>query len=134
MFRVGGLICGANAEAVREILPSQPATPVPGAPAEVAGLVNVRGNLVTVVDGRRAVGPPTAERDGMIVLLELDSRTIGLVVDEVLDLVTIPATDLAEREALPGVDPKLVRAVGWRDRESFVLLDLDALLGPILGS
>lgn len=134
VFRVGGLTCGAHAEAVREILPVQPATRVPGAPDAVAGLVNVRGTLVTVVDGRRAFGHPPAAENGSIVLLDVAARTVGLVVDEVVDLVTVPEADLADREGLPGVDPRIVRAIGRRERESFVLLDLDALLGPIFGS
>lgn len=133
VFRLGTVTCGVNAEAVREILPAQPATPVPGAAAEVAGLMNVRGTLVTVVDGRRAVGPSPADRNGSVVLLDLGPRLIGLIVDEVLDLVSLRVGELTSRRDLPGVDARVVQAVGrWRD-ESFVLLDLDTLLGPILG-
>lgn len=134
VFRIGEMICGANAEAVREILPRQPATPVPGAPAEVAGLVNVRGSLVTVVDGRRAVGRTSTDvSGGSILLLERGDRVTGLVVDDVLDLITVAAEDLADRAVLPGVDPRLVRGVGRRGNESFVLLDLEALLDPVFG-
>lgn len=134
VFRVGDLSYGAHAEAVREILPRQTATRVPGAPDTVAGLINVRGTLVTVVDGRRTFGHPPAESGGSIVLLEVGTRTIGLVVDEVVDLLTIPADDLADRGTLPGVDPRIVRAVGRRGSDTFVLLDLGALFGPIFSS
>jgi hypothetical protein len=58
VFRVGPLLCATEAERVREILPRLVATRIPGAPAVVAGLVNVRGTLVTVVDGRRALRQP----------------------------------------------------------------------------
>lgn len=136
VFRVGTLACAAVADAVREILPPLEATRIPGAPAEVAGLVNVRGQLVTVVDGRRALaqtGAAPAE-DARTVLLELSggARTVGFTVDEVLDLLAVPEADLERRSALPGLDPRLVRAVGRRGDRAFVVLDTDALLGPIL--
>src|SRR2546422_1252594 len=62
VFRVGSLACATEVDQVREILPRLPTTRIPGAPPVVAGLVNVRGTLVTVVEGWRALGlpaPPT---------------------------------------------------------------------------
>ena len=60
VFRVGTLACAAEVDLVREILPRLPTTRIPGAPPVVAGLVNVRGTLITVVEGWRALGqaPP----------------------------------------------------------------------------
>lgn len=134
VFRVADLACAAEAAAVREILAVLPATRVPGAPPSVAGVVNVRGNLVTVVDGRRALGQSAGAPGSSIVLLDVGRRTVGLVVDEVIDLIAVPAGELADRQELPGIDPAVVRAVGRRADLSFVLLDFDALLGPIFPS
>jgi purine-binding chemotaxis protein CheW len=138
VFRVGPLACAAEAEAVREILPRLPTIRIPGAPALVAGLVNVRGSLVTVVEGWRVLGQPQPDdaAAGTTVLLEVgrQRRPLGLTVDEVLDLLTIPADQLEGRQALPGLDPKLVRAVGRRGAQVFVVLDTEALLAPILTS
>src|SRR3989454_5852268 len=58
VFRVGSLACATEVDQVREILPRLPTTRIPGAPPVVAGLVNVRGPLVTVVGGGRALGLP----------------------------------------------------------------------------
>src|SRR5437667_11645125 len=58
LFRVGALVCAAEAERVREILPRLVPTRIPGAPPVVAGLVNVRGRLVTVAGGWRARRQP----------------------------------------------------------------------------
>ena len=138
MFRVGPLACAAEAETVREILPRLPTIRIPGAPALVAGLVNVRGSLVTVVEGWRALGQPSpGDADvGTTVLLEVGARRrpLGFTVDEVLDLLAIPGDQLEQRQALPGLDPKLVRAVGRRGERVFVVLDTEALLAPILTS
>ena len=54
--------------------------------------------------------------------------------DKVLDLATLPASALEGREGLPGLDPRVVRAVGRRADGLFVVLDTDALLAPVLGA
>ena len=134
MFRVAHLVCAAEVAAVREILPRPTATRVPGAAPAVVGLINVRGALITLLDGRRALGLSDTPGTGTVILLDLASRTVGLAVDEVLDLITTSADDLAQREDLPGIDARLVRAIGRRADVTYVLLDFDALLGPILTS
>jgi purine-binding chemotaxis protein CheW len=144
LFRVGTLICAADLGVVREILPRLETTRIPGAMPFVAGLVNVRGQLVTVVDGWRALGqdPPAAELDdagsvaGTTILITVGGggRVLGLAVDEVVDLLVVEAGALELREALAGVDPVLVRAVGRRDGKAFVVLDTDAVLAPVLTS
>lgn len=142
VFRVGNLACAAEVDAVREILPRLPTTRIPGAPPVVAGLVNVRGTLVTVVEGWRALGqapPPPADGGGGVgstILLEVGSarKLIGFTVDEVIDMLAVSEATLEERTGggLAGVDPTLVRAVGRRDGQLFVVLDVTALLGPVL--
>src|SRR5207245_3640400 len=138
IFRVGHLLCATEAERVREILPRLAATRIPGAPAVVAGLVNVRGTLVTVVEGWRALRQPepaASDVDGTTVLLEVDGgQALGFTVDEVVDLLAVGGDALESRQALPGIDPTLVRAVGRRAGQLFVVLDTDALLNPILSS
>jgi purine-binding chemotaxis protein CheW len=138
VFRVGSLACAAEVESVREILPRLAVTRIPGAPPVVAGLVNVRGQLVTVVEGWRALhqaAPQESDAGGTTMLLQVGGgRVLGFTVDEVLDLLAVPSAALERREALPGVDPTLVRAVGRRAGQPFVVLDTDALLGPILSS
>ena len=147
VFRVGQLVCAAEADRVREILPRLRPTRIPGAPPVVAGLMNVRGTLVTVVEGWRALHQPeppaSAEagggdggEPGTTVLLEVGGgkRVLGFTVDEVVDLLSVGGEALERRQALPGIDPTLVRAVGRRAGQLFVVLDTDALLTPILSS
>ena len=87
VFRVGALACAVEVDQVREILPRLPTTRIPGAPPVVAGLVNVRGTLVTVVEGWRALGqdppppPPVAPLlpdavAGSTIILELDPAKV----------------------------------------------------------
>jgi len=52
----------------------------------------------------------------------------------VVDFLEVPARDVAERTDLPGIDPRLVKAVGVRDGQHFIVLDIDALVAPIIGT
>src|SRR5258705_12929029 len=122
LFRVGGLVCAAEAERVREILPRLAPTRIPGAPPEVAGVVNVRGTLVTVVEGWRALRQPEASADGgggeagagTTVLLEGGGgkKVLGFTPDEVGDLVSGGGEKLGRRQARPGREPPLVPTRG----------------------
>ena len=143
VFRVGTLACAAPAEAVREILPRLATARIPGAPSVVAGVINVRGTLVTVVEGWRALGQAAPDggigadgTGGTTVLLQVGAarKMVGFMVDEVLDMLTVSEDALERRDALPGLDPRLVRAVGRRAGQPFVVLDTDALLGSILST
>jgi purine-binding chemotaxis protein CheW len=126
-------VFAVDAGAVREILPATPATRIPGSPAAVRGLANVRGTLVTVVDAALAIGvAPAADAAGPVVLVTQRDRAVGLAVDEVCDLVTVEAAALEDRTALPGVRPDLVRAVGSAGGLTFVQLETDVLLEPLL--
>ena len=134
IFRLGPLACAAPASLIREVIPADPPVRVPGADAAVAGLVNVRGTLLTVVDGRRAAGIPDGESTPESVLVfDRGARGAGLSVDKVEDLIEVDAEALVAGEAMPGVDPGLVKAVGEHGGLVFALLDTEALLAPHLG-
>ena len=132
LFRCGGQVLAVEAAVVREILATGALTRIPGASPSVLGLVNVRGTLVPVVDAGRAVGVEGELSRGTLVIVDRHERPVGLAVDEVIDLVTVPAESLDTGVALPGVRPDLVRAVGSSGGRSFVQLATDALLEPLL--
>ena len=135
IFRIGALICAAPAGIVREILPRLPATRIPGVAEAIEGLVNVRGTLLTVIDGHVLLQQSRREDDeGAIVVVEVAGRRYGIGVGQVIDFLEVPAHAVAERADLPGIDPRLVKAVGVRDDQHFILLDIDALVSPIIGS
>jgi purine-binding chemotaxis protein CheW len=135
IFRIGALVCAAPAGIVREILPRLPATRIPGVVEAIEGLVNVRGTLLTVLDGHVLLQQPRREDDeGAIVVVDVAGRRYGLGVSQVVDFLEVPAHSVAERADLPGIDPRLVKAVGVWDDQHFILLDIDALVAPIIGS
>jgi purine-binding chemotaxis protein CheW len=134
IFRIGEVVCAAPAGIVREILPRLPATRIPGVPDSVEGLVNVRGTLLTVLDGHLLLQQARRPSDeGAIVVLEVKGRSYGLGVGQVLDFLELPSGSVVERAELPGVDPRLVKAVGLEADRHFILLDVDAVFAPIIG-
>jgi purine-binding chemotaxis protein CheW len=134
IFRIGEVVCAAPAGIVREILPRLPATRIPGVPDTVEGLVNVRGSLLTVLDGHLLLQQERRMSDeGAIVVLEVKGRAYGLGVGQVLDFLELPAGSVVESRELPGVDPRLVQAVGLESDRHFILLDIDAVFAPIIG-
>jgi purine-binding chemotaxis protein CheW len=66
---------------VREIIPYAEPTPVPGAPSSVAGILNIRGNVVPIISGRRLFGlnePEQYTEQGRVIILELGSELTGI--------------------------------------------------------
>jgi len=122
-----------EAGVVREIVASDDPTRIPGAARAVRGLVNLRGTLVPVVDTADAAGLGAANGAARtLVIVERNGKLVGLAVEEVLDLLTVPASAMDAGASLPGVRPDLVRAVGSAGGHSFVQLATDALLEPLL--
>ena len=87
MFSLAGRVHCASLASVREIIPIQPATRLPGAAGHVRGLINLRGNIVTVIDATMCeYGVVADDADACILVVECDSGVAGIVVDEVHDM------------------------------------------------
>ena len=130
--RIGEQLFGAPVNEIREVFAPQSVTSVPTAPAEVAGLLNLRGRIVTAIDARCRLGMPPREDDdaGMALGVELGSEIFGLIVDSVGEVLRRPS---AELEPVPAhVDAKwrsMVKGVHRLDKELLAVLDISALLG-----
>jgi purine-binding chemotaxis protein CheW len=84
-FRVGDALLGVAVEDVQEVTRFQPTTPVPLASAAVSGLMNLRGQVVTVLDLRHRLGyPPAADVTSSVnVVVRADGGSVSLLVDAV---------------------------------------------------
>ena len=118
VVRVGDAEYGIPVEQVREVARADRVTRVPGAPALVRGIVNVRGVVVTVLELSRLLDAPRAVTSSSIVLLEHGSRLIGLAVDAV--------RDVRAQEVVAGQDPAAP------ERAFVTPLDAVALCAPHL--
>jgi purine-binding chemotaxis protein CheW len=109
-FHVDGLLLGIAVERVAEVLRGCTITPLPLARADVAGLLNLRGQVVTAIDARHRLG--LADRDDdtppTIVVIRSDGEAIGLLVDHEDDFVDVGQS---HREELPETVSAAVRAL-----------------------
>lgn len=132
-FAVGGLRLGLPVEDVVEVVRGEPVTPVPLAPATVAGLLNLRGRIVPVLDARARLGlPPRSDgQESAHVVLDLDGEHVSLIVDREGDVVEVLPE---ERQDVPEtVDPHLRRlSTAAYQREGALLLVLDPRLVLVL--
>jgi len=82
---------GINVLQVREVLRVSEIAPVPGAPANVRGVINLRGNVVTVVDARRSfrMAARPVDEAARIVVVEVDEHVVGLFVDAVAEVLEL---------------------------------------------
>jgi purine-binding chemotaxis protein CheW len=94
-FTLDGHMYGVDVDRVQEVLRSQPRTRVPLAPAAVAGLVNLRGQVLTAIDLRKRLELPDREPgvEPMVVVIRVAGEPISLLVDSIGDVVDVEPKD-----------------------------------------
>ena len=130
-FRVGDLLLGIDIRHVREINHLRSYTRVPQAAPEVLGVVNLRGEVVTVLDLRRLLdhSPGEASRRRRIVVVHDGRECVGLLVDSVADILTIERDALDNRpENINVADARFIRGVHLMKQGLLVLLDVREIL------
>jgi purine-binding chemotaxis protein CheW len=128
---VAGQNCGLPVLVVRDVLGSQTITPIPLAPAEIAGAMNLRGRIVTAVDLRRRLGLPPREPGAkpMSVVVEQGGELYAMLADQVGEVVPLAAEERAPNP--PTLEPlwrDVCRGVHRRDGQLLILLDVERLL------
>lgn len=130
-FNVGREFFGVNIGAVKEIIRVPDITPVPDTPEFVEGVINLRGRIVPVIDMRRRVGLPSAERKrgNRILVLELAGKMVGLIVDSASDIIKIQEEAIEPPpDIVSSIGAEYVTGVGKLEDRLIVLLDLTRLL------
>ncbi|MFT5755312.1 MAG: purine-binding chemotaxis protein CheW [Alteromonadaceae bacterium] len=130
-FRLANETYGINVMQVQEVLRYSEIAPVPGAPMYVLGIINLRGNVVTVIDTRTRFGLETTEitDNTRVVIIELEQQVIGVLVDSVAEVVYLRASEI---DIAPNVgndeSAKFIQGVSNREGELLILVDLNKLL------
>jgi purine-binding chemotaxis protein CheW len=124
---------GLPIEAVHDVFIAEAITPVPLAPPEIAGLLNLRGRVVTALCLRQILRlpAPASVTGQMVVGLEHASESFGLVVDGVSEVQTLPLADI--RPNPMNLDPRWAgfsRGIYRLEDGLLVVLDIDAILDP----
>ena len=134
VFDVGENGYACDMDAFREIVPNQTMTRLPGAPDTVCGLINLRGTIVTVIDGGRALGKPAFKRaEGLILLVDVAERWVGVGVDDVRDIQDVPIDQFGS--ASDGEVPVSGAVTGAVeiDGRRLLVLDIKTVVQQVIG-
>ena len=129
-FRVAERLYGVEVDAVQEILRPQQCTPIPLAHPAIAGLLALRGELVTAVDLRKRLDPGDEGRtpEAMNVVLAHSDELVSLMVDEIGDVLDVDDDQFAELTSLAAQDQRLVTGAYHVEGGVLHVLDVDAVL------
>lgn len=129
--RIDRQLIGIPVKQVRDVLRKQKITAIPLAPSEVAGSLNLRGRIVTVVDVRHRLRlPPSAENvQSMFVVVEHKGELYSLMVDSVGDVLTAPPAMIEKVPAnLSGAWKEVASGIYKMSDELLVIIDVQTML------
>jgi purine-binding chemotaxis protein CheW len=131
VFVLGGEEYAVDILKVQEIRGYEKVTPIPGAPAYLKGVVNLRGIIVPVIDMRLKFGLADPKYDSftVVIILRVAGRVIGVVVDGVSDVVRLAANDVKAAPALGAiVDSGFLAGLATQGERMILLLDIEKFL------
>tara|TARA_R110002049_G_scaffold287408_1_gene469415 strand:- start:450 stop:929 length:480 start_codon:yes stop_codon:yes gene_type:complete len=123
---------GINVMQVQEVLRITEIAPVPGAPSYVLGIINLRGNVVTVIDTRSRFGlQPKASNDDQsrIIIVEVNGNVIGMLVDSVAEVVYLHQSEIDSVPVVNNDDSsRFIQGVCSREDQLLILVDVNKFL------
>ena len=128
---IGGQLFGLPISRVQDVFMPERLTRVPLASSEIAGVLNLRGRIVTVVDMRARLGLPRAD-DGkppMAVGVDLRGDSYGLLIDQIGEVLRLPEASCEDNPV--NLDPRMAKLAGGvhrLDGQLMVVLDVDRVL------
>lgn len=130
-FAVGVEEYGMDILRVKEVIRTPQLTRLPKAPSFVKGIINLRGDVIPIVDLRDKFGLESQAHTSStrIIVVDVDERLIGLVVDSASQVVRIPSDQIdPPPPILGGLSSEYIRGVGKLDDRLIILLNIDTLL------
>ncbi|EPJ55931.1 MAG: chemotaxis protein CheW [Osedax symbiont Rs2] len=135
-FKVNNELFAIDVMQVKEVLRYSEIPPVPGSSSYIRGIINLRGNVVTVIDPRLlfSLEPREIDDDTRIIVVEYNEQeVVGMVVDSVDEVVNIPQNDIERAPSVATEDSerRFVQGVSYYEGNLIILLDLAKMLDSI---
>lgn len=129
-FVLGAESYGIDIKYVTEIIGLQPITEVPELPDYIRGIINLRGKIIPVMDVRLRFKKPFKEYNDRtcVVVIDIEDISIGLIVDRVSEVLTIPDVEIVPPPELSKTGNKYIKGIGKVGNEVKLLLDCNKLL------
>lgn len=136
-FRLGSEEYGISILTVQEIRGYEAVTRIASAPAYLKGVINLRGQIVPIVDMRLRFNLGSAHYDGftVVIILNIAQHVIGMVVDSVSDVITLTREQVRPAPGLGGsIDAECLHGLGTVGERMLILLDIERLMtAPEMG-
>lgn len=130
-FKLGNEEYGIKILKVQEIRGYESVTRIASAPEHVKGVVNLRGTIVPIVDMRIKfrLGEPTYDQFTVVIILNIQERVVGMVVDSVSDVISLTPDQIKPAPDLGGaLDSDYLVGLGTVDERMIILVDIDRLI------
>ena len=130
-FMIGNEEFGVDILSVQEINKMTQITKVPNAPDFVEGVINLRGRVIPVIDlrTRLKLSKKEHDKDTRIIVVDIENKTIGFIVDAVNEVLRIPLNITeAPPEIVTGIDSDFIKSVGKLEDRLLILIDLNKIL------
>lgn len=131
VFDLASEYYGVDIGDVREIIRMQAVTRVPGAPPFVEGIINLRGQIIPVVDLRKKLALNVSDQtaDSRIVWVTINEQDVGVMVDAVTEVLRVPLASIEPPSSMVGsVDSDYLRGIAKLEDRLIILLDLGKVL------
>jgi purine-binding chemotaxis protein CheW len=132
-FVIGDELFGVHILMVQEIIRETPITPIPDSPDFIEGVINLRGNIIPVIDLRKRLNL-LSERGlankTWIIILNIENRVAGFIVDSVTQVLKIPSDSIKPPPdiVLAGLKTQYITGVCKIDEQLIILLDFNRIL------
>ena len=130
-FTLGAEEYGIDIQKVQELRGYDAVTCIANAPAHIKGIVNLRGILVPIIDMRIkfGLGDPSYDEFTVVIVLNVDGRVVGMVVDSVSDVITLTAEQIKPAPEMgSALDNDYFIGLGALDTRMLILVDVDRLM------
>ncbi|MCG8540609.1 MAG: chemotaxis protein CheW [Clostridia bacterium] len=131
IFNLGNEEYGVDIMKVKEISEFKESTKVPNAPYFVDGIINLRGEIIPIVNLKKRfnIDNNDVDSDTRIIVINLNERNVGFVVDEASQVLRINDNDIDPApEIIAGIERQYITGVGKVDEKIIILLDLEKIL------
>lgn len=134
VFKLGAEVFGLDIDKVKEIIVYQDTTQLPGSSHEIEGIINLRGHIIPIYDIRKKFGFPITDhvKSSRIVVVEVHDNTIGIIVDGVSEVFSIPGNLIEKPSAMivSGTDANYIKGIAKMENELVILLDFEKVIDP----
>lgn len=129
-FSLGKESYGLEIKYVTEIIGIQPITEIPDLPGYIRGIINLRGRIIPILDVRMRFQKEFREYNDRtcIIVIEIKGISVGLIVDSVAEVLSIPETHIVPPPDIRSTGNKYIKGIGTVGSEVKLLLDCDKLL------